>query len=49
MGSFIRQYMGTIAKVGGYLSNLSRVYLEVVEVSMKGASQNQEDAASAEA
>lgn len=49
MGSFIRQYMGTIAKVGGYLSNLSRVYLEVVETSMKGASQNQEDAASAEA
>jgi len=49
MGSFIRQYMGAMAKVGGYLSNLSRVYLEVVEVSMKGASQNQEDAASAEA
>lgn len=45
MGSFIRQYMGTIAKVGGYLSNLSRVYLEVVEVSMKGASQDQESAA----
>lgn len=49
VSSFIRQYMGAMAKVGGYLSNLSRVYLEVVEVSMKGASQNQEDAASAEA
>ena len=45
MGSFIRQYMGAMAKVGGYLSNLSRVYLEVVETSMKGASQDKESAA----
>lgn len=44
VSTFIRQYMGAMAKVGGYLSNLSRVYLEVVEVSMKGASQDQEAA-----